>query len=84
MKIFVNSKQVLRIISQANRFHRLPSEIARITDEYTAFCFDEACDYIISQLEQEKKPKWREDKKSKKELRQNNLLLAEKLKKERR
>ena len=75
---------MLRIINQANRFNRLPSEIARIDDEYTAFCFDEACDYIISQLEQDKKPRWREDVKTKKEIRKDNLLLAEKLRRERR
>lgn len=76
------SKQILRVISQANRFKKLPSEIAFITDEYVAFCFNEACDYIISQLEQEKKPIWREDVKTKEEKRKNNLLLAERLRKE--
>ena len=45
---------------------------------------DEACDYIISQLEQEKKPKWREEQKTKEEKRNINLQLAEKLRKERR
>lgn len=75
---------MLRIINQANRFNKLPSEIARIDDEYTAFCFDEACDYIISQLEQDKKPRWREDLKTKSEIRKDNLLLAEKLRRERR
>ena len=74
----------MRVINQSIRFKKLPSEIARIYDEYTAFCFDEACDYIISQLEQEKKPKWREEQKTKKEKRNINLRLAEKLRKERR
>ena len=64
------------------RFHKLPSEIARIYDGYEAFCFDEACDYIISQLENKKKPKWREEKKDKKTIRNENLQLAMKLKKE--
>lgn len=65
-------------------FKRLPSEIARIYDEYTAFCFDEACEYIISQLQQEKNPKWKEDYNTKEKIRNDNLQLAEKLRKERR
>lgn len=44
------------------KFNRLPSEIARIHDEYEAFCFDEACFYIISQLEKDKKPNFLEDR----------------------
>ena len=51
----------MRVKNQSQKFNRLPSEIARINDEYTAFCFDEACMYIISQLESEKKPIWPED-----------------------
>lgn len=62
------------------RFHKLPSEIARIYDEYEAFCFDEACDYIISQLEDNKNPRWRDDIKDKKTIRNENLQLAMKLK----
>jgi len=46
----------LRIINQALKFNRLPSEILRIKDEYVAFCFDEACYYIINQMENKKKP----------------------------
>ena len=74
----------MRVINQANRFNKLPSEIARIYNEYEAFCFDEACDYIIRQLEDKKTPRWREDRQSKKDVRSNNLQLAEKLRKERR
>lgn len=51
----------MRVINQAQKFNKLPSEIARIEDEYTAFCFDEACMYILTQLENEKKPIWPED-----------------------
>ncbi|RDY22884.1 hypothetical protein CHF27_011230 [Romboutsia maritimum] len=39
----------------------MPSEISRIKDEYTAFCFDEACMYIITQLQDKQVPSWRED-----------------------
>lgn len=51
----------MRVINQAQKFNKLPSEIIRLEDEYTAFCFDEACMYIINQLESEKKPIWAED-----------------------
>ena len=73
---------MIRVLNQSIRFKKLPSEIARIQDEYTAFCFDEACDYIISQLEQEKKPRWREEQITKQEKRNSNLQLAEKLRRE--
>lgn len=36
--------------------HCRPSEIMDIEDAYTAFCFDEACAFIISQLRDGKKP----------------------------
>ena len=51
----------MRIINQSEKYRRLPSEIARIKDEYVAFCFDEDCMYISSQLEEKKKPRWSED-----------------------
>jgi translation initiation factor 2B subunit (eIF-2B alpha/beta/delta family) len=40
-----------------------PSQILNIKNDYDAFCFDEACDYILSELSKEKPrtPKW-EDK----------------------
>ena len=74
----------MRVINQALKFNKLPSEIARIHQEYEAFCFDEACEYIIKQLEDKNNPIWREDRKSKSSMRNKNLLLAEKLRKERR
>ena len=74
----------MRVINQANRFNKLPSEIARIHNEYEAFCFDEACDYIIRQLEDKKTPKWREERQSKDNVRAKTLQLAEKLRNERR
>ena len=52
------SKSILRVINQSIKYNKLPSEILRIEDEYTSFCFDEACMYISSQLQNEKEPKW--------------------------
>lgn len=37
-------------------FNKLPSEIVNIYDEYTAFCFNEACFYIRAQVEMGEEP----------------------------
>ena len=36
--------------------HIRPSELLGIDDVYTAFCFDEACAYIVKQLRDGKEP----------------------------
>lgn len=36
--------------------HTRPSELMGIRDTYTAFCFDEACAYIIKQLQDGREP----------------------------
>lgn len=36
--------------------HTRPSELLGIDDEYTAFCFDEACSFIISEIKDGKNP----------------------------
>lgn len=51
-KVFVTSKRLIPILNQAQRFQILPSKILNITDEYIAFCFNEACEFIISMIEQ--------------------------------
>ena len=40
----------------------LPSEIMGIEDDYTAFCFNEACSIISVKLHNEEKPVYREQK----------------------
>ena len=37
-------------------FKCLPSDVLNIEDEYTAFCFNEACVNIIAHLQNEEKP----------------------------
>ncbi len=75
------SKSILRVINQSIKYNKLPSEILRIEDEYTSFCFDEACMYISSQLQNEKEPKWNDDILSKDEVRDRAFNLAEQLRK---
>lgn len=52
----MDSPQVLTVIYAAQRFRTKPSDILRIDDGYAAYCFDEACCFIISQLEDGKRP----------------------------
>lgn len=33
------------------RYNRLPSELLGIDDPYTAYCFNEACTYILRELD---------------------------------
>ena len=42
----------------ARKYGKLPSQIVGIEETYTAFCLDEACAYIETQLEQGKEPRW--------------------------
>ena len=44
-------------------FHSRPSQLLNLEDEYTAYCFDEACAYIYSEIQDGKKAKFEEDKK---------------------
>ena len=42
-----------------------PSEIIGIEDDpYTAYCFDEACAFFLSELSEKKTPHFAEDEKS--------------------
>lgn len=38
-----------------------PSEIIHLTDEYTAFCFDETCMYISLKMQNGEKPSWKSE-----------------------
>lgn len=40
----------------ANVYKVLPSTLIYIEDEYTAYCFNEACAYIIGKLESGEEP----------------------------
>ena len=49
----MRSGEVLRLLGTYKTLdmHCRPSELLGALDEYTAFCFDEACAYIISRLQ---------------------------------
>jgi len=52
----------------STKFHSLPSVVLNLDNDYEAYCFNEACAYILTKLENEETPHFEEDKK------QNSLL----------
>ena len=42
----------------ARIYQERPSNILGIDDEYTSFCFDEACAYIMSKIDNGENPKF--------------------------
>ncbi|WP_223316897.1 hypothetical protein [Clostridium botulinum] len=40
----------------SRRYKTRPSQILNIEDSYTAYCFDEACDYLIEEFSKENPP----------------------------
>jgi hypothetical protein len=64
----VQSREILNTIATARTFKVRPSELLAIDEEYTAYCFDEACAYIIAQMEDKKTPHFKEDEKENKGL----------------
>ena len=48
---FVGSKEILPLLAMVKRYNKLPSELMSIEDEYTAYCFNEACSFILGELE---------------------------------
>lgn len=56
------------MLGLANIYKVRPSTLLDITDPYTAYCFDEACAYIIGKLEEGEEPTFRTEFKSFKEM----------------
>ncbi|MER0281509.1 hypothetical protein ABRY18_15010 [Clostridioides difficile] len=48
-------------------YNKMPSEILRIKDEYTSFCFDEACMFLVDAIKNDKKLKFEENSNTSKE-----------------
>lgn len=46
----------MSVLSLANTYKCLPSTLLDIDDPYTAFCFDEACAFIINKIEGGEEP----------------------------
>lgn len=56
------------MLGLVNTYKIRPSILFGIEDEYTAYCFDEACAYIIKQIEDDNMPVFRNEYKSFKDL----------------
>ena len=59
---------MLNVLGLANVYHCRPSSLLDLVDPYTAYCFDEACAYIIMQIEQGNKPQFKKRYKSFKDI----------------
>ena len=44
------------MLSLANTYRCRPSTLLDIDDPYTAYCFDEACAYIVNKIEKGQEP----------------------------
>lgn len=63
---FVKSSKVQTVLYVSKRYNQLPSAVMHIEDDYTAFCFDEACAEIIARIEAGEKPIWEDSKQEQK------------------
>lgn len=52
----MKSRRILGILAQAQRYKILPSQVIKVEDEYTAFCFDEACAFIMGKIDNKEEP----------------------------
>ena len=43
----------MNLLQMSRLYHSRPSKILGIDDEYTAYCLDEACAFIISKIDNE-------------------------------
>ena len=63
---FVQHERVTSILSIAKRYSKRPSEILDLANTYIAFCFDEVCSIINAWIEDDKKPFFKQETKTKK------------------
>lgn len=64
------SREILDIIAVATQFNCRPSSLFGIEepDPYLEYCIDEACTYIVSQMKDNKEPRFESNKKENKML----------------
>jgi hypothetical protein len=43
----------MSVLTMAKHYQIRPSQIINLTNDYEAFCFDEACSYILNELSKE-------------------------------
>lgn len=52
------SEQIFTVLSIANLYNCRPSDVMGVDDQYTAYCFDSACAYIVTKLEAGEEPQF--------------------------
>ncbi|WP_096635816.1 hypothetical protein [Clostridium cochlearium] len=54
----------MTVLTISKQYKQRPSEIIGLTNDYEAFCFDEACVYIMNEMSKEnaREPKFIDDK----------------------
>ena len=58
---FVASPAILNFLGVCHKYpNTRPSEFMGLTDEYTSYCFDEACAQIMYRLENNEEPYFKE------------------------
>ena len=55
----------MSVIAQAKMYNIRPSEVLYIKDEYTAYCFNEACTNFMLHIKNKEKPDYTRVKKKK-------------------
>ena len=65
----MKSKDILNIIALSNIYKCRPSSLLDDDiDEYTSYCFDEACAFIIAKMENDEEPQFTKKYKSFKDI----------------
>lgn len=67
----MGKRKLLDILSLSQIYNKRPSEILYVDDEYTAYCFDEACAIIVNRMKNKESPKFTVQYKSFKDLYKN-------------
>lgn len=54
----------MSVLTIARHYKLRPSQIINIDNDYEAFCFDEACAFIINEINSEKEPRFENEEKT--------------------
>lgn len=57
----MKSKEILDVVHMSKLYGVLPNTLLGIQDEYASYCFNEACTYVLSNIENNKRPRFAED-----------------------
>ena len=72
---------MMSILQMSKLYCLRPSEVIGLYDEYEAFCFDEACAYIVGKIKEGLKPNFyvqqKEEKKNERSKKKTRMLPSE-------